>query len=122
MRDDTGAGAAYCSKDAKEVLAKVADASRDSIADFSDAVAQMAQAAQDAVRALAEAITSTAAALAESLPDISALFSLENRAMLWASNKHPEWLTIYNRTKKRRIRKKYRDRIMRAYEEALAHE
>lgn len=110
------------SDNAKEALAKVADASRDSMADFGATVARMAQAAQDAVRALAEAITSTAAALAESLPDISAPFSLETRAMLWASNKHPEWLTIYNRTKKRRIRKKYRDRIMRAYEEALAHE
>lgn len=111
------------SDNAKEALAKVvADASGDSIADFSAAVARMAQAAQDAVRALAEVITSAAAALAEGLPGISALFSLETRAMLWASIKHPEWMTIYNRTKKRRTRKKYRDRIMRAYEEALANE
>lgn len=107
---------------AKEALAKVAYASRDFFEDFSAAVAKMTQAAQDAARALAEAITSTSAALAENLPDISALLSLEGRAMLWASNKHPEWLTIYNRTKKRRIRKKYRDRIMRAYEEVLGNE
>lgn len=101
---------------------KVADASRDRMADFADAFSKMAQAAQDAVRALVEAITQTAAALTESLPDISALFSLETRAMLWASNKHPEWVAIYNRTKKRRTRKKYLDRIMRAYEEALTNE
>lgn len=107
---------------ATESLAKVADACSNPFADLSDALDRMAQAAVDAARAIAEAITAAAAVLAETLPDITAIFSLETRAMLWASNKHPEWLTIYNRTKKKRTRKKYHDRIMRAYEEALANE
>lgn len=34
---------------------------------------------------------------------------------VWAESAHPEWVAILNRTKKRRTRKKYRDRIRRAY-------
>lgn len=37
------------------------------------------------------------------------------RAYVWACEAHPKWVNILNRTKKRRIRKKYQDRIMRAY-------
>ena len=36
-------------------------------------------------------------------------------ACIWAKGAHPEWVAIMNRTKKRRTRKKYRDRIRRAY-------
>ncbi len=36
-------------------------------------------------------------------------------ATRWALQNHPEWVRIYRRTKKRRIRKKYRDRMMRAW-------
>lgn len=36
----------------------------------------------------------------------------------WARGSHPEWVKILDRTKKKRIRKKYRDRILRAYLEA----
>ena len=39
----------------------------------------------------------------------------ELSALLWAANNHPEWCAVLNRTKKRRIKKKYRDRVMRAY-------
>lgn len=38
------------------------------------------------------------------------------RAYAWAAVQHPEWVRILNRTKKRRTRKKYQDRIMRAYQ------
>ena len=105
-----------------EVMEKIAATCSKPFTDLSDALGRMAQAAADADRAMAEAITAVAAVLTETWTDITAIFSLETRAMLWASNKHPEWLTIYNRTKKKRIRKKYHDRIMRAYEEALANE
>lgn len=108
-----------------EALEKVTATLRTPDEAFADALARMAQAARDAAISIEKGIAAVYAALhslSERLPDISALFSLETRAMLWASNKHPEWLTIYNRTKKRRIRKKYRDRIMRAYEEVLGNE
>lgn len=36
-------------------------------------------------------------------------------AQLWAYGARPEWMRIYNRTKKRRTRKKYRDKVLRAY-------
>lgn len=39
----------------------------------------------------------------------------------WARVEHPEWVGILNRTKKRRTWKKYHDRILRAYREAVNH-
>lgn len=36
-------------------------------------------------------------------------------AYFWARDAHPEWVKILNRTKKKRTRKKYQDRILRAY-------
>lgn len=38
-------------------------------------------------------------------------------ALTWAKRQYPEWVAIMNRTKKRRVRKKYHDRILRAYKE-----
>lgn len=39
------------------------------------------------------------------------------KALNWAKRQYPEWVAIMNRTKKRRVRKKYHDRILRAYKE-----
>lgn len=36
-------------------------------------------------------------------------------AHTWASGAHPEWVAHLNHTKKKRTRKKYQDRILRAY-------
>lgn len=41
-------------------------------------------------------------------------------AYLWAKEIHPEWVAIMNRTKKKRIRKKYKDRILREYKKKTA--
>lgn len=41
-------------------------------------------------------------------------------AQLWAYGARPEWMKIYNRTKKRRTRKKYRDKIVRVYRKERA--
>lgn len=38
-------------------------------------------------------------------------------ALNWAKRQYPEWVAIMNRTKKRRVRKKYKNRILRAYKE-----
>lgn len=46
---------------------------------------------------------------------ISVMIEQESTAMIWAEENRPEWVKIYYRTKKARIRKKYHDRIMRAY-------
>lgn len=43
-------------------------------------------------------------------------------AYTWACTAQPEWVTIYHRTKKYRIRKKYYDRIMREYRAEKARE
>lgn len=36
----------------------------------------------------------------------------------WAKQARPKWVAIMERTKKRRVRKKYRNRILREYKEA----
>lgn len=41
--------------------------------------------------------------------------TIEKPAFIRAAIYHPEWVAIYKRTKKARIRKKYRDRIVRWY-------
>ena len=81
-------------------------------ASLNEAFRKLAEAAAETGRAIAEAIIKAFEPLA---PVIKAILNGENLAMLWASNTHPEWVAIYERTKKARIRKKYRDRIMRAY-------
>lgn len=46
----------------------------------------------------------------------------ENRELMayaWAMKNHPDWVKIHARTKKKRIRKKYHNRIMRAFREAV---
>lgn len=42
------------------------------------------------------------------------------KAYLWAIAHRPKWVRIYNRTKKRRTRKKYRDKILREYRKEQA--
>ena len=65
--------------------------------------------------------TATAAAMREMTATvIKAIRNLHggiewHNAYTWACEAHPKWVTIYHRTKKRRIAKKYRDRILRAY-------
>lgn len=43
----------------------------------------------------------------------------EQRAFEWVAVEHPEWLLIYNRTKKKRIKKKYSKRIINAWTRGL---
>lgn len=40
---------------------------------------------------------------------------LYSNAIIWAEASHPEWTKILRRTKKTRIKKKYRKRIVREY-------
>lgn len=82
------------------------------ISGYVESFERLKEAAAEAARAIAEAMC----AMAESLRPIWTLFyDREKTAMYWAGLYHPEWVAIYNRTKKARIRKKYYDRIMRGY-------
>ena len=67
----------------------------------------------EAFRDFADATAKVMKALAEVLSSICDTEFL--RAYRWAEKAHPEWVAILNRTKKKRIRKKYQDRILREY-------
>lgn len=67
----------------------------------------------EALRNFAEAAVKAAKALVETLSSICDIEFL--LAYCWAKEAHPEWVVILNRTKKKRIRKKYQDRILREY-------
>lgn len=67
----------------------------------------------NAIGNLAKAIGKVIKELAKNLQlDFDIEFLL---AYNWAKKEHPEWVTILNRTKKKRIRKKYQDWILREY-------
>ena len=79
---------------------------------LSTAIGNFAFAAVEFVRAIANALPSV----------IEAIKSGEERlAYTWAENANPEWIKILRRTKKKRIRKKYHDRIMRGFREAVSN-
>lgn len=79
------------------------------------AFAALAEAAGQVVKAVAAWLTSAAQILTTAWGD-NLQWAL---AYNWAKAAHPEWVGILNRTKKRRTRKKYQDRIMRAYLEVM---
>lgn len=84
--------------------------------DFSalrDALYKMAEGMTEAVTAAAQIITDAFSGLAAAFASVK--LDQETLAMIWAEDAHPEWTAIYYRTKKARIRKKYRDRIVREY-------
>ena len=75
----------------------------------------------EALNGMRMAFTATAAATREMMATVmKAMRNLPggiewHNAYTWACEAHPKWVRIYHRTKKRRIAKKYRDRILRAY-------
>lgn len=92
--------------------------------DMYNALQEMTDAVINGVCKIADVICKTAATLTLTLSPyfeemrasiVALLHDQWTKAEIWAENTHPEWVTIYYRTKKARIRKKYRDRIMRAY-------
>ncbi len=73
-----------------------------------------------AVKAIADAFIATGEALVKTLQQINAEGYLENMvsqvaAYNAAAAAHPDWVHRANHAKKKRIRKKYHDRIMREY-------
>ena len=49
---------------------------------------------------------------------LASLKTIEQSAFEWVAVEHPEWLLIYSRTKKKRTKKKYSDRIINAWARA----
>lgn len=80
-------------------------------------------AVESAVQALLQIVKNIAESIMEVLPTAieAVVTNVETIAFFWAEHNHPEWVRIYHRTKKKRIRKKYHDRIMRAFREAVAN-
>lgn len=68
---------------------------------------------REAAKALGECGRAAADMVAALLRDADPWY----KALNWAKRQYPEWVAIMNRTKKRRVRKKYKNRILRAYKE-----
>lgn len=86
------------------------------VAQFQEAVAKLKAELLEAFKPVVEA----ARYMIESLCDIWSTFRSSEGwtyilAYCWACGARPEWVRILNRTKKGRTRKKYQDRILRAY-------
>lgn len=96
-----------------EQLQKEAEACGYDFSALWQAAGKIAEAFREAVEAVVPIINDAFSGLAAAFASVK--FDTWLLAVIWAEDAHPEWLAIYYRTKKARIRKKYRDRIMREY-------
>lgn len=96
---------------------KPIDSTSESIESLNDALAKAAEALSEYLAQFLRAFNETISASGFcALPvEFAALVVREKSAVLWAQTAYPKWATMYKRAKKWRVRKKYRDRIMRAY-------
>lgn len=89
--------------------------------DLVDAIQQAVEPVVDAIiktcQELNQALSGYAQNASQALAEIYGLVAEYNSALSWAATHRPKWLHIYKQTKKKRTRKKYYDRIMRAYAE-----
>lgn len=94
-----------------------------SYSDLSLAVNKLSTAVGNFALATGELVRAIIRATIDVLPfAIEAIVTnYESIAYTWAERYHPEWMKIFRRTKKKRIRKKYHDRIMRSFREAVAN-
>ena len=87
---------------------------------LSTAYEHLANSLGEVLAALVEALGKEINKVLENLKSIGAAFNTLDlewcKALIWAEAEHPEWIRIYERTKKKRIRKKYRDKITRGYQ------
>ena len=106
---------------------KVVDLGAEWAAEMARLSEQLLQALDPIWTQLSETFRQIAAALSENMATISAAW-LQNPswefviAYAWACEARPKWVRILNRTKKERTRKKYQDRILRAYREIVKGE
>lgn len=76
----------------------------------------------EAFRRIGEAFAQVTRVITMSMAEFAVQLEMSEwvKAYCWALDVHPKWARIYDRTKKRRIKKKYRDRILRAYRAEMA--
>lgn len=55
----------------------------------------------------------------EAAVQLASVKTIEMTAFEWAASERLEWLEVYNRTKKKRTKKKYSDRIINAWTRGL---
>ena len=79
---------------------------------FSDAANRSAQDISDMMFAFADAV---AECIKSVMPTLTFLNDERFLSHIWACGNKPEWVHIMNRTKRKRIKKKYADRILREY-------
>lgn len=79
---------------------------------FSDAANRAAQDISDMILAFADTV---AGCFKSVMPTLSFLNDERILSHIWACGNKPEWVHIMNRTKRKRIKKKYADRILREY-------
>ena len=89
-------------------------------AELNRITAQLSETLVPFFNSLCEILSHAAAVLAENMAQISAAWRQDPSwefvlAYAWACGAKPRWVIILNRTKKQRTRKKYQDRILRAY-------
>lgn len=77
-----------------------------------DSFAKLAEACNEATKAVADWVDSVMKYFCETLNFKSLI---EASAYIQAQKEHPEWVHRATYSKKKRIRKKYHDRIMRQY-------
>lgn len=80
-----------------------------------ESFSRAAAAILEAFQRITDAMAPTIREIAEWLAAVHRAEALFNEALEAAKVGRPKWVTIYRRTKKGRIRKKYRDRILRWY-------
>ena len=64
-------------------------------------------------------ISKQVAAVAAGIARLASEATRWHVAYEWASETHPQWVKIMQRTKKRRVWKKYHNRILREYERSI---
>ena len=95
------------------------DRTADAAANAAKAAGEFARAMLELLTAAVEDITDNIYPLAAGIVNLVNQYAEDSAAFLWAETHRPEWVRIHGRTKKKRTRKKYRDRIVRAYREAV---
>lgn len=78
---------------------------------FSESIVAAAEAAGEMLAALAELVMPTL----QQIEEVLQLYEEQQAAVSWARSARPTWYAIYYRTKKKRVRKKYLDRIIKDY-------
>ena len=85
---------------------------------------ELSEALTETIQPIIDAFAELYRRLVETMPTwCEALYEMDGgewlSAYVWACKEHPKWVNILNRTKKSRTRKKYQDRILRAYQKEV---